>query len=98
MTVDMTEVRFFVVRTFNGTDHFSIENGDFPSSGNIVYRVELAPANNSLSLDAMMEAYKRGVRLKPIPKPPSPPKVPDRNSVKERYLAKLRADRVSTAS
>ena len=87
---------FFIVRKWNGTRTYAIEHGDFYSKYSkedraaIEYRAEL-PAGTALNLDALKSAYLAGVRLKPKPRPPAVPKPRDINSIREKYLAKLRA-------
>lgn len=82
--------KYFVVKTALGHESYSFEFDDFPQSKAVIYRAEF-PAGDETSLDDAVSAYKRGVRLKAMPKPPVIEKPKDKNSVKERYLAKLRA-------
>lgn len=95
----MTEPKFFVVRKFHDHEHFSFENGDlsarYPKEerDRIVYRAQM-PEGDATTLSDAIGAYRRGVRLKPPPAPPPVEKPKDKNSVKERYLAKLRATAV----
>lgn len=94
----MAEPAFFVVRTRAGQPSYSVEHGDqslrYPKEDRalIVYRVELPVGSEGTPLDFLIQSYEAGVRLKPPPALPVPPKPRDVNSVRERYLAKLRAE------
>lgn len=93
----MSEPVFFVVRTHLGKPAYSVEHGDHSSRygkehrASITYRVQLPEGSEGLPLDFLIQSYEAGVRLKPPPALPAPPKPRDVNSIREKYLAKLRA-------
>lgn len=97
----MSDPIFFVVRTHLGKQAYSVEHGDHSSrygkenKAEIAYRVQLPEGSEGLPLDFLIQSYEAGVRLKPPPAPPAtpaPPKPRDVNSIREKYLAKLRAE------